>query len=94
MHINSNHDEGSIVLDDLTDLVSDLDYQSVADSKCSVRIVESIPEGLTYNGSEPNHLSTYDVKFLILKTAFPLTRPSDHPYRAILFSQTNFLILF
>jgi len=32
--------------------------------KCQIRIAESIPIGLTYNGSDPDHLPTYQVRVL------------------------------
>ena len=55
-------DDASVLLVHLSDLIPDQDYlEEFEPDNCQIRIVESIPEGLTYNGSDPEHLSTYKV---------------------------------
>jgi len=57
-----NSDDASVLLIHLSDLIPDKDYlEEFEPDNCQIRIVESIPEGLIYNGSDPEHLSTYKV---------------------------------
>ncbi len=63
LRLGNVNNGGIVFLDDLSDLISDFESELNPETdRCQIRIVESIPEGLTYNGSDPEHLSTYQVK--------------------------------